>query len=90
MSAIKLGPAHMWVSFQATEMLREYARNRWIKHARAAAMLALTSIQSEGKLVSELAKTVKSGHDKMAAIKGEVTKLKDGYKELNKENPSLK
>ena len=89
-SATKSGSAHMWGSFQATEMLREYTRNKWIKHARAADMLTLTSIQREGKLVGELTKTGTKVEDDLGVLKAEVIELKDGFKGPKKKNPSLK
>ena len=69
-------------------MLDEYVRNKWINHPRAAAMITLTSMQHEGKLMAELVRSLAKTDARLDVVEEEVKKLVGDVKDLRKKNPS--
>ena len=80
----------IWGSFLATELLKEYARLIFTRHPQVSYILALTSMQREGKTLTDAlaamaleAKSVKSLSDRVQALETVIKNLKSS-------NPSLK
>ena len=73
-------PATMiWDSFLSSDLLKEYTRLHFTQHPQVLSILALTSMQREGRSVTEAVatlasetKTVKSLGDKVKALEAEI------------------
>jgi len=75
--------AMIWGSLRTADLLSEYSRLRWIQHPQVSSILALTSMQTEGRALAETVATINT-------INRDVNKLSESWKKLKKENPTLK
>ena len=73
----------IWGSFRTAKLLKEYQRLKFYKHPHVSNMLALTSLQQEGKKVEKavstmgaLPKTVEMQQSKIVQIKKDLKGLK--------------
>jgi hypothetical protein len=73
----------IWGSFRTTKLLEEYQRLKFYQHPHVSNMLALTSMQREGKKVKKalatlgtLSKSVESHHSKIGLLEKDVKALK--------------
>ena len=92
--------AMMWGCFRATELGEEFRKDKFVQHHKALAILALTSIEREGKSISALEeKTDKRVADASAnkADKSTVSRmdtrlqtLENKFKNLTTKYPDLK
>ena len=79
----------VWASFKTTEMLKGYQAHNWVEHPKTSSILALTSMQKEGKSIAELTSSVKSHSASVQKLETELKRIKEELKELKKKNPSL-
>lgn len=79
----------IWAAFHTTELLKEYQRHNWVQHPKTSALLALTNMRVEGKLVEEMQASVKSQNVIVSRHTGDIKKLQDDLSKLKKNNPSL-
>ena len=75
--------AMIWGSMRTADLLAEYSRLRWIQHPQVSSILALTSMQTEGKALADTVATINT-------INRDVNKLSESWKKLKRENPTLK
>ena len=75
--------AMIWGSLRTADLLAEYSRLRWIQHPQVSSILALTSMQTEGRALADTVATI-------STINRELNKLSESWKKLKKENPTLK
>ena len=73
----------IWVSFRTTKLLEEYQRLKFYQHPQVSNMLALTSLQREGKKVEKalstlgtLTKAVEAHHSKLGQLEKDLKALK--------------
>ena len=76
-------PGMIWGSFRTTKLLEEYQRLKFYQNPHISNMLALTSLQQEGKKVEKalstlggLAKTVEAHQTKLGQLEKDVKGLK--------------
>ena len=74
--------AMIWGSLRTADLLAEYSRLRWIQHPQVSSILALTSMQTEGKALADTIATINT-------INRDVNKLNESWKKLKRENPTL-
>ena len=79
----------IWASYKATDMLKSYQHHTWVEHPKTLSIMALTSMQKEGKAINELTTQVGSHKSTIQKLTNELKQLKDEIKELKKKNPSL-
>ena len=80
----------IWGSFRTTELLNEYMRLRWIQHPQVSSILALTSLQREGKALHEAISALKEKESSIASLSTKVTRLTTDYNNLKSNNPTLR
>ena len=75
--------AMIWGSFRTTKLLEEYQRLKFYQHPHVSNMLALTSLQREGKKVEKalstlgnLAKSVEGHQSKIGQLEKDLKGLK--------------
>ena len=90
LSAEKSASAMTWGSFRTTEVLREYERLRFVQHPQVSSILALTSMQREGKALQEAlsaltseARTIKTHTMQIARINTDLKNIRDNNPNLN-------
>ena len=82
--------AMIWGSFRTTELLNEYMRLRWIQHPQVSSILALTSLQREGKALHEAISALKEKESTLTSLGTRVTRLTTDYNNLKTNNPTLR
>ena len=89
-SSVSTASSMIWGSFLATDLLKEYVRLLFTRHPQVSSILALTSMQREGKTLTDAlaamaaeAKVVKSLADRVQSVEQTVKNLKSN-------NPTLK
>ncbi len=89
-SVIKFQSAQVWGSFQATELLDEYARSRFICHRQVSSLLVLTSMQCEVVAISRTIESINSDQAKVNRNAAAIKNIGDGIKKMKKDSPPLK
>ena len=89
LSAEKDCGAMIWGSFCTAELLTEYIRLRFIQHLHVSSILALNSLQREGKSVNEAVADLQNEQKVVTKYTIQITTLQNDFKALKKDNPSL-
>ena len=66
-SAVNTASSMIWGSFLATDLLREYAYLHFIQHPQVSSILALASVQREGKALDEALSAMSAKTNKLVA-----------------------
>jgi len=82
--------AMIWGSFKATDLAEDFKRQKFIEHPKVVSILALTSIEREGKSVAEALAAVKGDKDAVAKLEKRVQTIETQLKTLKTKNPDLK
>ena len=88
--------AMIWGCFRATDMGEEFRKQKFIEHPKALSILALTSIEREGKTMQRLeeriAKQIADANkgDKFTKLDTKVQQLDNKIKNIIAKNPDLK
>ena len=90
LSASKNCAAMIWGSFNTGELVLEYMRLRWIQHPQVSSILALTSLQREGKAVNEAVAALNSTKTTIATHTTQITSLQNTNTALRRDNPTLR
>jgi aminoglycoside phosphotransferase len=90
LSAEKDCAAMIWGSFRTAELLKEYTRLRWVQHPQVSSILALTSMQREGKALTDAVATMGTQATTLKKHTTDLKQVQDDYKQLKRSNPSLK
>ena len=88
----------IWGCFKATDLAEEFRKQKYVEHPKALAILALTSIEREGKtmalLEDRIAKLVADGtkgeKDRITRLDTKVQQLDNKVKNIVAKNPDLK
>ena len=70
-------------------MLKSYQHHTLVEHPKTSSIMALTSMQKEGKAINEITAQVASHKSSIQKVTNELKQLKDEIKEMKKKNPSL-
>ena len=90
LSAEKDCAAMIWGSFRTAELLKEYTCLRWVQHPQVSSILALTSMQREGKALTDAVATMGTQATTLKKHTTDLKQVQDDYKQLKRSNPSLK
>ena len=88
--------AMIWGCFKATDLAEEYRKQKFIEHPKALAILALTSIEREGKsmalLEQRIAKQIADANkgDKILKFDTRIQTVENKLKNILAKNPELK
>lgn len=82
--------AMIWGSFKATDLAEEFKRQKFIEHPKVVSILALTSIEREGKSVADAIAAAKGDKEAVAKIEKRVQAIETQLKMLKTKNPDLK
>ena len=82
--------AMIWGSFCTTKLLTEYMRLCFIQHPQVSYIIALTSLQHEGKSVNEAMAALQNEKKAITIHTTQITTLKNDFKALENDNASLK
>ena len=88
--------AMIWGCFKATDLGEEFRSQKFIEHPKALAILALTSIEREGKsmelLEQRIAKQIAEANknDKVTRLDTRIQTLENKFKNIVAKNPDLK
>jgi hypothetical protein len=85
----------IWGCFKATDFGEEFRKQKFVEHHKALAILALTSIEREGKAMSLLEDRMKkvfeaSKNEKYAKLETRIQTVENWKKNLVTKNPDLK
>jgi hypothetical protein len=85
----------IWGCFKATDFAEDFRRQKFVEHPKALAILALTSIEREGKNLSSMEERVKkvidsATKDKLTKIESRVQIVETKVKNIFLKNPDLK
>jgi len=82
---------YIYGSFRCTAKLDEYVAHKFVEHPRVTSLLALTSMEREGKTIADAIEKLNEGRDKIntKALENRVKKLESDLKALKDKNPSL-
>lgn len=82
---------YIYGSFRCTAKLDEYVLHKFIEHPRVTSLLALTSMEREGKTIAEAIEKLNEGKDKVnvKTLENKIKKLETDFKNLKDKNPSL-
>jgi hypothetical protein len=85
----------IWGCFKATDFGEEFRKQKFVEHHKALAILALTSIEREGKAMSLLEERMKkvfeaSKNEKYAKLETRIQMVENWKKNLVTKNPDLK
>jgi hypothetical protein len=85
----------IWGCFKATDFAEDFRRQKFVEHPKALAILALTSIEREGKNLSAMEERVKklidsATKDKLTKIDSRVQTVETKVKNIFLKNPDLK
>ncbi len=76
LSAERSCSAMIWGSFRTAELLAGYVRLRWLHHPQVLSILALTSMQREGKMLVDALSALGSVADEVKGVKEDINQLK--------------
>lgn len=82
--------AMIWGSFKATDLAEEFKRQKFIEHPKVVSILALTSIEREGKLVADAVAAAKGDKEAIAKLDKCLQGIETQLKTLKTKNPDLK
>eukprot|EP00956_Cyclotella_meneghiniana_P030544 scaffold77143_cov87-Cyclotella_meneghiniana.AAC.1 len=88
--------AMIWGCFRATDMAEEYRQQKYVEHPKALSILALTSIEREGKTMAKLEERVDKKiadagkGDKLTKLDTRIQQLENKFKNMIAKNPDLK
>lgn len=82
--------AMIWGSMKATDLAEEFKKQKFIEHPKVVSILALTSIEREGKAISDALKDLKADKESIAKIERRVQALETTNKNLRLKNPDVK
>ena len=86
----------LWGCFKATDLAEEFRKQKYIEHPKALAILALTSIEREGKtmalLEQRIAKQIADANkgDKLTKLDTRIQTVENKLKNIIAKNPDLK
>jgi hypothetical protein len=86
----------IWGALKATDHIEEFRKQKFVEHPKALSILALTSIEREGKtmalLESKIAKQLadSKGGEKLTKLDTRISALENKLKNLMTKNPDLK
>jgi len=86
----------IWGCFKATDLAEEFRRQKFVEHPKALSILALTSIEREGKsmvlLEQRIAKQIAEANksDKLMKLDTRVQTVENKLKNIIAKNPELK
>jgi len=80
LSAERSCGAMIWGSFRTAELLAEYMRLRWLQHPQVSSILALTSMQREGKALNDALSS-------LGTVAADVKSIKKDIKQWKKAKP---
>ena len=80
----------IWGSFNTTELLVEYMRLRWIQNPQVLSILALTSLQREGKAVDEVVGALNTEKTTISRHATQIDKIQKDFTVLKNDNPTLR
>ena len=90
LSATKDCAAMIWGSLNTTDLLMEYMMLRWIQHPQVSSILALTSLQREGKAVNEAVAALKTEKSTITTHTTQIDRIQKDLTALKKDNPTLR
>jgi len=82
--------AMIWGSFKATNWAEEFKRQKFIEHPKVVSILALTSIEREGKSVADAIASAKGDNEAIVKVVKRVQAIETQLKTLKTKNPDLK
>jgi hypothetical protein len=85
----------IWGCFKATDLAEEFRKQKYVEHPKALGVLALTSIEREGKTMALLEERMKkiinnAKNDKLNKLETRVQTVENKLKTLVTKNPDLK
>jgi hypothetical protein len=85
----------IWGCFKATDFAEEFRRQKFVEHPKALSILALTSIEREGKNLAAMEERVKkliesAKGDKITKMETRLQTIENKVKNLITKNPDLK
>ena len=80
----------IWGSFKVTDFAEEFKRQKFIEHPKVVSILALTSIEREGKSVADAIASAKGDKEAIAKVEKRVQAIETQLKTLKTKNPDLK
>ena len=75
----------IWGSFQTAKLLEEYERLKFYQHPHVSNMLALTSLQREGKKVEKAVSTLTTLHKTVEIHQSKIVQMEKDLKGLKKD-----
>ena len=86
--------AMIWGSFIATDFAEEFRKQKYVEHPKALSIIALTSIEREGKALAEITALLESRDkdkaDRKKDLEPRVQALENKMKNIRDKNPDLK
>ena len=80
----------IWGILCTAELLEEDVHLRFIQHSHVSSILALTSLQREGKSVNDAVAAIQNKQKAITKHTTQITTLHNGFKASKKDSPSLK
>jgi hypothetical protein len=85
----------IWGCFKATDLAEEFRKQKYVEHSKALGILALTSIEREGKTMQMLEERMKklienAKSDKLNKLETRVQTMENKMKNIMTKNPDLK
>jgi hypothetical protein len=86
----------IWGCFKATDYTEEFRAQKFVQHHKASAILALTTLEREGKAMSlleeKIEKKLAEGNksDKLTKLDTRIQVLENKFKNMIAKNPDLK
>lgn len=76
------GAALIWGSFKATDLGEEFRKAKFIEHPKTLSILALTSLEREGKSIAEAMDGIQSEKDSIIKLANRVKMAENQIKEI--------
>jgi hypothetical protein len=82
--------AMIWGSMKATDLAEEFKKQKFIEHPKVVSILALTSIEREGKAINDALKDIKAEKETVNKVEKRVQAVETTIKNLRAKNSDLK